>query len=132
MRGEPQKADADGDSKVTLDELTNQLASYSTGSSSSSSGSSSSSTSGRSGSSAGGGSVASSSGGRPMRFLTPTERLPSGLPGWFTQSDRDGDGQVMMSEYASYWSEEKIKEFTKYDLNTDGTITPGECLRADR
>ena len=67
-----------------------------------------------------------------MRFLTATERLPPGLPSWFTQSDRDGDGQVKMSEYASSWNDEKLMEFSKYDTNSDGLITPAECLGSDR
>jgi Ca2+-binding EF-hand superfamily protein len=133
MSGEPRKADTDGDGKITLEELTNQLASYSQASpsSSGSSGSSREGSDQRRDDSSNRGSLAMASGGRPMRFLTPTERLPSGLPGWFSQSDRDGDGQVMMSEYASSWTDEKIKEFNRYDLNADGAITPSECLAAD-
>jgi Ca2+-binding EF-hand superfamily protein len=130
MKPERQKADANGDGIITVEELTAQLAAY--GKSSPSSSSKPSGASDRKEEYRSSPSVQVASNGHAMRFLTPSERLPSGLPGWFTQSDRDGDGQVMMSEYSSYWSEDKIKEFSKYDLNADGTITPGECLSADR
>jgi hypothetical protein len=133
-----QKADADGDGVITLDEMKAQLGAVSKAPptfTSKSSGSSDRKEEYRSSPSAQVASVSSgrsTGNGQAMRFLTPAERLPSGLPGWFSQSDRDGDGQVMMAEYSSYWTDEKIKEFNKYDLNADGTITPNECLTADR
>jgi Ca2+-binding EF-hand superfamily protein len=71
---------------------------------------------------------------RSYRFLTPTERLtetlPSSLREWFLSNDRNGDGQVAMSEYAASWSEDKVSEFRKLDLNNDGRITPQEYVRA--
>lgn len=51
-----------------------------------------------------------------------------GMPDWFARSDVDGDGQVMMSEYSSTWTDEKVAEFLKFDLNSDGIITSRECL----
>lgn len=159
MRGSPEKADRNNDGVITLEELTareferNQLA-VSGGSSSSSSGgssgwtsaSTSSSASGSSasssrssGSGSSGGSHSRSSGsssksGQPgrVRFLTPLERLPKGLPDWFIQKDTDGDGQVSMAEFAADWNDTKAAEFQKYDLNNDGIITPAECLRAEK
>lgn len=65
------------------------------------------------------------------RFLSPLERLPKGLPSWFNDNDLDEDGQIHMSEYASTWSDSKAEEFTRYDLNGDGFITPNEALAAD-
>ncbi|HTQ38108.1 MAG TPA: hypothetical protein VMJ32_03720 [Pirellulales bacterium] len=62
-------------------------------------------------------------------YLTPKERLPEGLPDWFAQDDADGDGQVSMHEFASTWTESKLAEFAKYDLNGDGFITPDEVLK---
>ncbi|MGN6135215.1 MAG: hypothetical protein ACTHOU_11995, partial [Aureliella sp.] len=53
-----------------------------------------------------------------------------GLPDWFARSDADADGQVLMSEYSTSWTDEKIAEFNKYDLNSDGIITSRECLNA--
>jgi hypothetical protein len=45
--------------------------------------------------------------------------------------DANGDGQVAMAEYASFWSDGKAREFARYDLDRDGIITPRECLNAD-
>ncbi|MBN2024880.1 MAG: hypothetical protein JW809_19025 [Pirellulales bacterium] len=70
-----------------------------------------------------------SSGRRSYRFRSAVERLPEGLPPWFSQRDANADGQVSMAEYASFWSDSVVAEFTQYDLNGDGIITPRECLR---
>jgi hypothetical protein len=59
-----------------------------------------------------------------------TERLPKGLPSWFARNDTDADGQVMMAEYMTDFTDSKAAEFAKYDLNGDGIITPDECLDA--
>jgi Ca2+-binding EF-hand superfamily protein len=53
-----------------------------------------------------------------------------GLPDWFARSDADADGQVMMSEYSTTWTNEKVAEFNKFDLNGDGIITSRECLNS--
>ncbi|MHC4400485.1 MAG: proprotein convertase P-domain-containing protein [Planctomycetota bacterium] len=57
--------------------------------------------------------------------------LPPGLPPWFRTRDLDGDGQIMMFEFADEdeWSDEKIAEFAAFDLNDDGVIVLDECLR---
>ena len=64
------------------------------------------------------------------RIPTATERLPEGLPDWYARSDANGDGQVMMSEYAASWSQMVANDFRQFDLNNDGVITPNECLEA--
>lgn len=51
-----------------------------------------------------------------------------GLPDWFARSDANGDGQVMMHEYSTTWTDDKVAEFAKFDLNSDGIITGRECL----
>jgi len=53
-----------------------------------------------------------------------------GVQGWFTTSDVDGDGQVMMHEFASNWDDSTIGEFRRFDTNFDGTITTAELLAA--
>lgn len=50
------------------------------------------------------------------------------IPTWFFESDRDGDKQVVMSEFAQEWDETKLKEFASYDHNRDGMITIDEVL----
>ncbi len=67
----------------------------------------------------------------PTRLLTPAERYHDGLPGWFKDKDADADGQVAMREYHSQWTDSKVAEFRRFDLNGDGVITPAEALRAD-
>ncbi|MFH1268207.1 MAG: hypothetical protein ABIK89_21010 [Planctomycetota bacterium] len=124
-------ADANHDGKITPEELANQLAQYGRGrsgesgrgapESNGSSGSSGTSTS----------KTASSDDRKSYRFRSPTERLPEGLPDWFARNDANGDGQVAMAEYAASWSDSKVREFDRYDLNRDGLITPRECLDAE-
>lgn len=117
MRGEPELADSDGDGIITLDELVSHAGAGSSGGSSSEGSSSSSSDSAPRSTSTG------------KRFLTPAERLPAGLPDWFVRNDQDGDGQIMMHEFTSEWSEAKAAEFARYDLNGDGIIVPSEALQ---
>ncbi len=68
------------------------------------------------------------------RFQSTLERISSqygdDLPEWFTRSDVNADGQVVMSEYAADWSETRLKEFLTLDRNGDGVIVPQECLAA--
>jgi len=117
MSGDPKASDRNGDGVITLDELTARLLAYSQS---------------RSGSRSGGSSDASAGSGQGggMRFRTPAERLPAGLPDWFSVKDSNGDGQVSMAEYARAWSDSAASEFARYDLNNDGLITPQECLRS--
>jgi len=68
--------------------------------------------------------------GAPV-MTPPHERLPADIPEWFIEKDTDGDGQVMMSEFATTWNDERVAEFNKCDLNRDGIITPQECLAAE-
>ncbi|MFP6575747.1 MAG: hypothetical protein VB912_11380, partial [Pirellulaceae bacterium] len=62
------------------------------------------------------------------RFKTVGERLPEGLPDWFKDNDADGDGQIMMAEYAKKWDAKMLDSFDKFDFDADGVITPQECL----
>ena len=66
---------------------------------------------------------------KSYRFKTAKERLPAGLPGWFTSKDANGDGQVSMSEYSKSWTESQAAEFKRYDLDNDGIITAEEALK---
>jgi hypothetical protein len=63
------------------------------------------------------------------RFISPTERLPTGLPPFFKSSDKNRDGQVSMSEYSRTWSKSKVDEFLRYDRNKDGIITAKEVAK---
>ncbi len=68
--------------------------------------------------------------GRKSYRVTTSRQMPEGLPGFFTDKDADGDGQVSMAEFAEEWSDEVVKEFFASDLNRDGVITADEALRA--
>jgi Ca2+-binding EF-hand superfamily protein len=146
MRSDYHSADQNGDHVLTQEEIYVKLMALSgpnSGGSSSSggnSGGSSGSRDGRGDGKPGGygsrpGGSGSSKSGKPgeskvARVLTPTERLPKGLPDWFLRNDSDGDGQIMMAEYAPAWTDATAADFMKYDLNGDGYITPKECLAA--
>lgn len=123
LRGTPENADYNKDGIITVDELTERLMERSRESYSSSSSS-------RGG--YGAPKPATGANGKPVRFLTATERLPEGLPTWFTRGDLNGDGQVSMGEYATKWDDAKISEFMKYDVNADGMITANECIAAEK
>lgn len=66
------------------------------------------------------GSAASSS---SRSFKKPT--LPGNVPSWYSENDKDGDGQLSMNE----WPADKMEEFKKYDRNGDGIITLEEAMR---
>lgn len=54
-------------------------------------------------------------------------RLPTGLPAWFTQLDKDQDGQIGLYEWrVADWP---LEEFKKVDLNDDGFLESSEVLR---
>jgi len=130
MRGDPKATDKNGDGVITLDEMTVRVKEYSRNPSRwRRSGSGGSSTSSSSGSSS-----ASDDQEKPKsyRFLSPTERLPDGLPEWFTDRDADADGQVAMVEWTTDWSHSKVSDFDAWDMNSDGMITPAECIRAEK
>jgi Ca2+-binding EF-hand superfamily protein len=116
MRGSWHEADKNHDGVLTLDEIADRLAAYG----------------GVPGGAEGGPKSASAGGGKPRRFLTPTERLPPGLPSWFARSDTDGDGQIALTEFAPTGARDKVAEFSRYDLNGDGLVTTAECLAAEK
>lgn len=137
MRGDYEKADTNGDKILTVDELAARLASYGSREDSSSGRGSGSGYSGGGGDSRRGGyrsreeRTSDSGEKKSYRFLTPLERLPKGLPSWFTRNDVDGDAQVTMAEYSSTFNDTIAAEFAKYDRNGDGVITAAECLQVE-
>jgi Ca2+-binding EF-hand superfamily protein len=68
--------------------------------------------------------------GRKSYRIDGPRRAPEGLPGYFTDRDTNGDGQIAMAEFASEWSEAVVEEFFAADSNRDGLITAEEALRA--
>jgi hypothetical protein len=123
LKGDPSNADYNKDGMITVDEMTERLIERSKDQSSGWGRGSTSSSSSK---------PATGTNGKPIRFLTPTERLPEGMPSWFTRADTNGDGQVSMAEYSTKWDDAKLSEYTKYDLNNDGLITATECLTVEK
>ena len=66
---------------------------------------------------------------KSYRRPAPVEGAPEGLPDWFPRDDADGDGQVAMAEFSVTWSDSVMNDFSQFDLNQDGIITPQECLK---
>jgi len=64
--------------------------------------------------------------GRKSYRVSSAEREIEGAPGWFTDKDTSGDGQVEMAEYTDEWSDAMIQEFFRWDTNGDGSITSAE------
>lgn len=59
------------------------------------------------------------------------DRLPEGVPDWFSRMDKDKDGQLTMLEYAEGkpFTDGILKEFRAADRNNDGRITIAECFQ---
>jgi len=53
-------------------------------------------------------------------------KLPAGVPTWFTELDKDKDGQVSLFEWKTGGKD--IEEFVKMDRNDDGFLTIEEVL----
>jgi Ca2+-binding EF-hand superfamily protein len=79
-----------------------------------------------------GGKAVAGSNKKSFRALSAVERLADyeGLPDWFARSDANGDGQVQMSEYSASWTDQVVADFSQFDLNNDGIVTPSECVEA--
>jgi Ca2+-binding EF-hand superfamily protein len=52
-------------------------------------------------------------------------KLPPNLPEWFTELDRDNDGQVALHE----WKDRPLEDFMRIDRNRDGFLTIEETVR---
>jgi Ca2+-binding EF-hand superfamily protein len=56
--------------------------------------------------------------------------LPKELPSWYTELDKDKDGQIGLYEWKAAGKD--VKEFLEMDTNKDGFVTVEEILRAQR
>jgi len=62
------------------------------------------------------------------RFVTPPSRL-AGLPDWFLTADKNGDGQLTTAEFAPNSDKTRLTQFSQYDRNKDGVLTPQEIAK---
>jgi len=60
------------------------------------------------------------------KFHVNASRLPSNLPEWFVSKDKNGDGQISLSEYSPRGTRAELQAFQKLDTNKDGVITSRE------
>ncbi len=109
IRGNPEKADTNGDKRITYDELAARISQK------------------RRETDAKDAAKADADAPKSYRLASPGEKLPEGLPGWFKDKDSNGDGQVAMHEYSRRWSDSTASKFVKLDKNDDGVITAGEA-----
>lgn len=106
IRGNPEKADSNADSRITYDELVARVTNKRRERE-----------------------VADPKTGDVRRSYRLTgAALPEGLPEWFVERDADGDGQVAMHEYSRRWTDSTARRFVGLDANDDGLITPAEAL----
>lgn len=115
IRGKPERADANGDGQITLDELTARVGKRRVEREAEAK--------------KGIGKRDDPSPRRSYRLRSASEALPDGLPGWFADRDRNGDGQVAMHEYSRSWSDATARRFTRLDTDDDGLISPAEAGR---
>lgn len=114
MRNKPERADANKDKVLTMDELFvlygGAPGKYEE----------SSSSRGPATSRIGGGN----------RVATLEERLKErGVSSKFISQDANQDGNLQMSEYSESWDDKSLELFDKFDSNRDGVISPTEWLK---
>lgn len=64
---------------------------------------------------------------RDTKFYVPASRV-AGAPAVFLNRDRDGDGQLTLSEFAPQEDRASLDEFARCDRNGDGMVTLREYL----
>jgi hypothetical protein len=65
---------------------------------------------------------------RGRKYYVSPAALPSGLPDWFIERDKNGDGQLTLDEFAPDGSAAERRRFHELDKNGDGVITPDEVV----
>jgi hypothetical protein len=60
-------------------------------------------------------------------FRTKSPSLPEKMPKWWSDRDKNKDGQVALSEFLTTRSQRAAKTFRNYDLNNDGIVTVPEA-----
>lgn len=132
MRGNPGDSDKNNDGRITKDELIARFSRFRGGSDEGSRGGSGSADDRRERSSRDRGTSSDrdqeDDARATYRFTSAMERLPKDARSWVERYDKNGDAQVSMAEFSSSWSDSKLREYEKYDLNQDGVVTGEEYL----
>ena len=114
IRGTPERADTNGDGKITFEELYNRVSRRS-----------------RQAPPPETKREESTENTTPpkasYRLITPHELLPNNLPSWFKSKDTNQDGQVAMHEYSKSWNDSTARKFKQLDKNNDGFISVEEA-----
>lgn len=118
MRGSPEKADFNGDGRITVDELSRRFG-----------GNSKTASDKKKANSPKASEEDESNSRSSYRFRTAVDRVPRDARAWIKKYDKDENGQVAMSEFSRQWSDRKVREFERFDSNGDGVITATEYLR---
>lgn len=113
ISGSPEKADRDGDKKITFDELLARVTQRRREKDAVQA-------------------AGQKTERRSYRLTTPSEKLPEDLPRWFTDKDANRDGQVAMAEYSRRWTDSTARRFIGFDKNDDGVITATEVVDQSR
>jgi len=144
MRGDPREADANGDQVLTMEELASRAAAYgrsrrprlivddarkAAGETPAANGAPAPE-SGASGAAPAPNNAQAEQARRGRKFYVAPSRLPQGLPEWFVERDRDGDGQLTVAEYSPGALRGEIAEFNSLDRNGDGLLTAEEYVRS--
>lgn len=66
------------------------------------------------------------------KYYIKGSRLPSNLPAWFVEKDKNGDGQISLSEYSPRQTNAELRAFRVLDTNNDGVITARELSPSSR
>ncbi|TWU48129.1 EF-hand domain-containing protein [Rubripirellula reticaptiva] len=128
MSGNPMDFDRNRDEKLTLDELAVRYARRREGEEEAKKNSKKDKKRSRDDDQAG--EVVDVFSGRNSYRPTSGRKAPEGLPGYFTDKDANGDGQISMAEFTTEWNDDAVAEFFDSDFNRDGVITTDEALRA--
>ncbi|MGI9456454.1 MAG: hypothetical protein ACR2NU_07820 [Aeoliella sp.] len=124
MRGDPEKSDLNRDGKVTYDELVKRF------NSGRDDDRSKSDDRRRSYGGRGTSSKDDKDARRTYRFTSPLERLQDKARSWVEKYDDNADGQVAMAEFSRTWTDSKVREFERHDLDNDGVVTGEEYLES--
>lgn len=130
MRGDPEKSDLNKDGRITKDELVKRFSNYRRGDDDKQEKKDSGERKREERPSRSSRNENESETRNSYRFTSASDRLPKDARSWIERYDDNSDAQVAMAEFSSTWTDSKVREFEKYDLNGDGIVTGEEYVEA--